>query len=213
MGGQKDGLADSKLSRIDVGIDALDVADSSAVLRGQVEEEIAALDVVGLDQALRSWADWNVDQLAGEDEVDVLDLLVDIDEGVEGDVVVAGDVGESVTALDDVGRADGESAGSGGCWSGLGEAGGVVRGGAAGWDLQGLAWNDEVRVGDVVETGDVADAGVELGGEATESVACHSAVLNRGIGAAGQSDSWMKVSGYTLCDVMVSSYILLAAKP
>lgn len=189
MGGQKNGLADGKLSRVDVGIDALNVTHSSAVLRSQVEENITALDVVGLDQALRARTNGDVDQLVGEDEIDVLDLLVGVDESVESDVVVASDIRESVAALDDVGRADGESAGSGGCWGGLGEAGGVVRGGAAGWDLQRLAGDDEVGVGDVVETGDVADAGVEFGGEASESVPCHSAVFNRGVGAAGESNS------------------------
>lgn len=189
MGGQKDGLADSELSRIDVGIDALNVTHSSAVLRSQIEENIAALDGVGLNQALRTRTNGNVDQLAGEDEIDVLDLLVGVDEGVESDVVVAGDVGQSVAALDDVGRTDGKSAGSGGCWGGLREAGGAVGSGAAGWDLQRLAGDDEIGVGDVVETGDVADAGVELGGEASESVTCHSGVINRRVGTAGESNS------------------------
>jgi len=117
VGGNEDGLADSDLGRVDVKVDALDVADRGVVLLGQVEEEVAALDGVGLDEALGAGADGDVDELVGEDEVDVLDLLVGGDEAGEGDLVVGGDVGEGVAAPDDVGGAGGGGTGGVGCGS------------------------------------------------------------------------------------------------
>ena len=183
---QKNLLANSKLSRVDGRVNTLDVANSSAGLASQIEESVAALDVVSLDQALRTSADGDVDEFAREDEVDVLDLLVGADEGVEGDVVVGGDVGEGIAALDDVAAVDSYGAGGGGKWLGVGDAGGVVRGGALGWDREDLARLDEVGVGDVVVAGDVADAGVVLGGEGAEGVTGDDGVVDAGGGTAGE---------------------------
>ena len=187
---QKDLLTNSKLSRVDGGVNALDVADSGARLASQIEESVAALDVVSLDQALRTSADGNVDEFAREDQVDVLDLLVGGDKGVEGDIVVGGDVGQSVTALHDVATADRDRAGGGGQGRGIGDAGGVVRGGALGRDLEDLARLDEVGVGDVVEAGDVADTGVVLFGEGAEGVAGHDGVAHGGVGTAREWACW-----------------------
>ena len=183
---QKNLLANSKLSRVDGRVNTLDVANSSAGLASQIEESVAALDVVSLDQALRTSADGDVDEFAREDEVDVLDLLVGADEGVEGDVVVGGDVGEGVAALDDVTAVNSYGAGGGGKRLGVGDAGGVVRGGALGWDGEDLARLDEVGVGDVVVAGDVADAGVVLGGEGAEGVTGDDGVVDAGGGTAGE---------------------------
>jgi hypothetical protein len=195
---QKDLLVNSKLGRVDGGVDALDVADSGAGLASKIEESVAALDVVSLDEALRTGADGDVDELAGEDEVDVLDLLVDGDEGGEGDVVVCGDEGQGVAALDDVGRVDGDGAGGGGLRSGLGDAGGVVRGGALGRDHEDLAGLDEVGVGDVVVAGDVADAGLVLLGQGGEGVAGHDGVVDGGGSAAREFACWGEISQWVL---------------
>jgi hypothetical protein len=195
---QKDLLANSKLSGVDGGVNAFDVANSGARLASQIEESVAALDVVSLDQALRASADGDVDELAGEDEVDVGDLLVDGDEGGEGDVVVCGDEGEGVAALDDVRGVDGDGAGGGGLGRGRGDAGGVVRGSALGRDDEDLAGDDQVGVGDVVVAGDVADAGLVLLGDGAEGVAGDDGVVGRGGGAAGECACWglNSVSGF-----------------
>jgi hypothetical protein len=187
---QKDLLANSKLSGVDGGVNAFDVANSGARLASQIEESVAALDVVSLDQALRASADGDVDELAGEDEVDVGDLLVDGDEGGEGDVVVCGDEGEGVAALDDVRGVDGHGAGGGGLGRGRGDAGGVVRGGALGRDHEDLAGDDEVGVGDVVVAGDVADAGLVLVGQGAEGVAGHDGDVGSTGGAAREFACW-----------------------
>ena len=65
--GKEDGLVDGELGRIDVKVDALDVADGGSVAGGEVEEEVTALDGVGADGALGAGADGNVDELVGED--------------------------------------------------------------------------------------------------------------------------------------------------
>jgi hypothetical protein len=190
VGRQKDLLANSELGRVDAGVNTLNVANSSADLVSEVEEGVAALDVVSLNKTLRASADGDVDELAGEDEVDVGDLLVDGDEGGEGDVVVCGDEGEGVAALDDVRGVDGDGAGGGGLGRGLGDAGGVVGGGALGRDHEDLAGDDEVGVGDVVVAGDVADAGLVLLGDGAEGVAGDDGVVGRGGGAAGECACW-----------------------
>lgn len=190
MGRQKDLLANSELGRVDARVNTLNVADSSADLVSEVEEGVAALDVVSLDQALRASADGDVDELAGEDEVDVGDLLVGGDEGGEGDVVVCGNEGQRVAALDDVRGVDGDSAGGGGLGGGRGDAGLVVRGGAGGGDDEDLAGHDEVGVGDVVVVGDVADAGLVLLGNGGEGVAGDDGVVGSAGGAAGELACW-----------------------
>ena len=184
MAGQKDLLANRKLSRVDLGVYALDVANSGAGLLSQIEVKVAALDVVSLDKALRSSANRDVDELVREDEVDVLDLLVGADEGVEGDVVLGGDVGKGVAALDDVAGAGGDGAGGGGHGSGLGKAGSVVGGGALAGDFEDLAGLDQVGVLDVVEAGDVADARGVLLGEGAEGFARYDGVVDRRSGTA-----------------------------
>ena len=187
MAGNEDGLADSDLGRVDVKVDALDVADRGVVLLGQVEEEVAALDGVGLDKALGAGADGDVNELVGEDEVDVLDLLVGSDEAGERDLVVGGDVGEGVAAPDDVGGAGGGGTGGVGGGSRRRKAGGVVGSGASGGDTELLAGSDQVGVGDVVEAGDVADARVVECGEAAEGLTGHDGVADGGVGATGES--------------------------
>lgn len=182
--GDKNSLADGDLGRINVKVDALDVADGGVVLLGQVEEEVAALDGVGLDETLGAGADGDVDELVGEDEVDVLDLLVGSDEAGEGNLVVGGDVGESVTATDDVGGAGGGGTGGVGCGSRRRKAGGVVGSGASGGDAELLAGSDQVGVGDAVEAGNVADARVVEGGEAAEGLTGHDGVGDGGVGTA-----------------------------
>lgn len=184
VAGDKNSLANGDLGRVDVKVDALDVADRGVVLLSQVEEEITALDGVGLDEALRAGADGDVDELIGENEVDVLDLLVGSDEAGEGDLVVGGDVGESVTAADNVGGAGSGGTGGVGCGSRRRKAGGVVGSGASGGDAELLAGSDQVGVGDVVVAGDVADARVVEGGEAAEGLTGHDGVGNGGVGAA-----------------------------
>ena len=187
VAGNKDSLADSDLGGVDVKVDALDVTDGGLVLGSQVEEEVTALDGVGLDEALGAGADGNVDDLVGEDEVDVGDLLVGGDEAGKGDLVVGGNVGEGVTAADDVGGAGGNGAGGVDGGSRGRKAGGVVGSGAAGGDAELLAGSDQVGVGDVVEAGDVADARVVECGEAAESLTGHDGVGDSGVGAAGES--------------------------
>lgn len=187
VAGNEDSLADSDLGGVDVKVDALDVADGGLVLGSQVEEEVTALDGVGLDKALGAGADGDVDDLVGEDEVDVGDLLVGGDEAGKGDLVVGGDVGESVTAADDVGGAGGNGAGGVDGGRRGRKAGGVVGSGAAGGDAELLAGSDQVGVCDVVEAGDVADARVVLGGEAAEGVTGHDGVGDGGVGTAGKS--------------------------
>jgi hypothetical protein len=187
VAGNEDGLADSDLGRVDVKVDALDIADRGLVLGSQVEEEVATLDGVGLDEALGAGADGDVDELVGEDEVDVLDLLVGGDEAGEGDLVVGGDVGEGVAAADDVGRAGSDSAGGVDSGSRRRKAGGVVGSGAAGGNAELLAGSDQVGVGDVVEAGDVADARVVESGEAAEGLTGHDGVSDGGVCTAGES--------------------------
>lgn len=182
--GDEDGLANGNLGRVDIKVDALDVADRGVVLLSQVEEKVTTLDGVGLDEALGAGADGDVDKLVGEDKVDVLDLLVGSDEAGEGDLVVGGDVGESVTATDDVGGAGSGGTGGVGCGSRRRKAGGVIGSSASGGDAELLAGSDQVGVGNVVEAGDVADARVVEGGEATEGLAGHDGVGDGGIGTA-----------------------------
>ena len=211
--GKEDGLVDGELGRVDVKVDALDVADGGSVAGGEVEEEVTALDGVGADGALGAGADGDVDELVGEDEVDVVDLLVGGDEAGEGDLVVGGDVGESVAALDDVGGAGGGGAGSVGGGSRGREAGGVVGSGTAGGDTKLLAGGDQVGVSDVVEAGDVADARVVEGGEAAESLTGHDGVGDGGVGAARKSGGYVQVSGCSTSNVREVSYSQLGARP
>lgn len=211
--GKEDGLVDGELGRVDVKVNALDVADSGAVAGGEVEEEVAALDGVGADGALRTGADGDVDELVGEDEVDVGDLLVGGDEAGEGDLVVGGDVGEGVAALDDVGGAGGGGTGSVDGGSRRRKAGGVVGSGAAGGNAEFLAGGHQVGVGDAVEAGDVADSRVVEGGEAAESVTGHDGVGDGGVGTARKSGGWVQVSGCSTSDVTEVSYSQLGARP
>ena len=190
MGRQKDLLANSELGRVDAGVNTLDVADGGADLVSEVEEGVTALDVVSLNKTLRASADRDVDELAGEDEVDVGDLLVDGDEGGEGDGVVCGDEGQGVAALDDVRGVDGDGAGGGRLGGGRGDAGLVVRGGAGGGDDEDLAGHDEVGVGDVVVAGDVANSRLVLVGDGGEGVAGDDGVVGSAGGAAGELACW-----------------------
>lgn len=198
VGRQKDLLTDGKLSRVDSRVNALDVADSGTGLAGQIEESVAALDVVSLDKALGSSADRDVDEFARVDQVDVLDLLVGGDEGVKGDVVVCGDQAQGVAALDDVAGVDGDGAGGGGRWGGLGEARGVVGGGALGRDLDDLTGDHQVGVFDVVEAGNVADARLVLLGQGAEGVARNDGVVDGGGGTAGECACWGTISQWGL---------------
>jgi len=187
---QKDLLADLELSRVNLGVNTLDVTDGGADLLSQIEVKVTALDVVSLHETLRASANGNVDELVREDKVDVLDLRVGGHEGVEGDVVVCGDVGQGVAALDDVAGAGGDGAGGSGHGRGLGEAGGVVGGGALSRDLEDLAGLDQVGVCDIVEAGNVADARGVLLGEGAEGFARHDSVVDRGGGAARECACW-----------------------
>ena len=211
--GKEDGLVDSELSRVDIKVNALDVADGGAVAGGEVEEEVTALDGVCADGALGAGADRNVNELVGEDKVDVGDLLVGGDEAGEGDLVVGGDVGEGVAALDDVGGAGGGSTGSVGGGSRRRKAGGVVGSGAAGGNAEFLAGGDQVGVGDVVEAGDVADSRVVEGGEAAESLTGHDGVGDGGVGTARKSGGCVQVSRCSTSDVTEVSYSQLGARP
>ena len=211
--GKEDGLVDSELSRIDVKVNSLDVADGGAVAGGEVEEEVAALDGVGADGALGAGADRNVDELVGEDEVDVGNLLIGGDETGERDLVVDGDVGEGVAALYDVGGAGGGGASSVGCGSRGRKAGGVVGSSAAGRDAELLAGSDQVGVDDVVVAGDVADAGVVESGEAAESLTSHNGVGDGGVGTARKSGGYVRVSRSFTSDVTEVSYNQLGARP
>ena len=211
--GKEDGLADGELGGVNVKVNAQDVAEGGVVLGGQVVEDVAALDSVGADSALRARADGDVDELVGVDEVDVGDLLVGGDEAGEGDLVVGGDVGEGVTALDDVGGAGGGGASSSGRGSGSREAGGVVGSGASRRDTELLAKSDQVGVGDVVEAGDVADARVVAGGEAAEGVTRHDGVRDGGVGTAREGGGYVEVSKCSISNVMEVSYSQFGARP
>lgn len=211
--GEEDVLADGELGRVNVKVNALDVADGGALRGGKVEEEVAALDGVGLDSALGAGADGDVDELVGEDEVDVGDLLVGGDEAGEGDLVVGGDVGEGVAALDDVGGAGSGGAGSVGGGSGGGQAGGVVGGGAELGDVEHLASIDQVGVGEAVELGDVANARVVERRERAESLAGHDGVGDGGVGTARESGGYVQVSRCSMSIAMEVSYGQLGARP
>lgn len=67
----------------------------------------------------------------------------------------------------------------------LGEARGVVRAAGVGGDLEHLVQDDEARVGEVVELGDVADAGTQLLRDDGQGVAGRDGVVDRGARAAG----------------------------
>lgn len=77
-----------------------------------------------------------------------------------------------------------------------------------------LAWDNQVRVGNIVETGNVANARIELRAETTKSVTCHSGVVGRGVGTTWEGDSWVHVSRLEHRNAFKGlPYILYVARP
>lgn len=87
LGGNDHHLADSQLCRNNSIVESQDLASSGSIFLSQVEESVARLDCPGANAlADRLGADGNVDDLAGDDLVDVLDLAVGSNDCVKGDV-------------------------------------------------------------------------------------------------------------------------------
>lgn len=171
-------LANLQLGRVNTVVQALNLANGSSESLSQVEESVTGLDGTGADTLAEGvGADGNEDDLSDVDDINVLDLRVLGDERVEGDVEGGGDGGQGVAGADVVGGSDTRNAGLGGLWDRSNVARGVVGGDAVGWDGQDLARLDQVDVLDVVGGGDVADAGVELLGNAGEGVTGRDSVV------------------------------------
>jgi hypothetical protein len=127
--------------------------------------------------------------LSREDEVNVLNLRVGSNDSVESDVERLANSPETIALTDIVGGSDTGDASLGGFWSGSDSAGVVVGVGAVLWNDNGLAERNDIDVFDVVDEGDVADAGAVLLGDGGEGVAFDDLVVD-GAGRATDLSAW-----------------------
>lgn len=178
--GENDLLPNSQRSRINSIVQAHNLPNSSSKSLRQIEESVSTLDrprTNTLTERVR--ADRDVDNLTRENEIDVLNLRVDSNDRVEGNVERLANSPETIALTDIVGGSDTRDAGLGDFWGGSDAAGVVVGVSAVLWDNQSAAERDDIDVFDVVDGGDVADAGAVELSDAGEGVAFGNGVVDR----------------------------------
>lgn len=189
---ENNALSHSQSSRINTIVQRHDLSNRSLERLGKIEESVTGLNSASTDALAEGVrADGHEDDLRDIDDINVLDLGVLGDEGVESDVEGGGDGGQGVAGADVVGGSDTGDTGLGG-FSGGGDAARVVVGvGAVLWNGEDLTGLDEVDVGDVVGSGDVADARAELLGDGGEGVTRDDGVVD---GAGRATDACNSIS-------------------